>query len=768
MTVAATASAGTPRIGVESPAVRAGALALVSAATALGFSRVFSDGSFVPLLLMAAVLPHLVGLVGRIRQWTAARTVLVATLTTTIGLLWIVAGETTAYGLPTSRAAARFGHLLDAGWAVFRTGVAPVAPRTGVVLLCAIAVAISAISADAIARRPEVTIGALAPTLVLFVLTGTLGTGDLRVPTTIAYIAAALVALVVANAARVAQRRTWFTGRRLVSNATVVRSAAFVGGIAVLVSLVLTPLIPGVDSPALLRYRNRTGQGGAGGLGDYQTVSPLVDLRSRLGERSDVELFRVTSPRALYWRLVALDRFDGQVWSVTSEARDAASEFRSVSDRHSVRQQFSITGLGDQWVPAAFTPVNTTMGNARIIPDSATLIAPNPIGGQQYEVRSRIEAEPTPAQIAATTGPVRTSLRTALELPSDFPRAIRNQARAITAGATTPYAKAQALQRFFTDGSFAYDLNVPPTDNTEAIGAFLRLRRGFCQQFAAAFAALARANGLPSRVVVGFTPGDYDPTAGEYIVRGRNAHAWAEVWFAGLGWRTFEPTPAGTAPGQADTRAGPGPTSGPTDPVGSTPTTLGRTAPTTAGGATSGPRRIPKSETVISTQRDAASSGWDARSVALLALPILLVGAFGVFVATRLVGQIRIRRRRRGAAEPTTRIAGAWRDALEACAGAGLPVSVALTPREQVRAISRHGAPTDAVPPLRDLADLSTDIEFSPHQPDAAAMDRAWAAAADVRAALLVGVGPRERAHRALRTSFGRVTDFDDEFSNRR
>lgn len=766
MTVAATATTNTPRLGVESPVVRAGALALVSAATALGFARVFSNGGFVPLLLMAAVLPHLVGLVGRIRQWTTVRTALVATLTMMIGLLWIIAGETTTYGLPTSRSAARLGHLLDAGWAVFRTGVAPVAPRTGVVLLCAIAVAISAISADAIARRPEVTIGALSPTLVLFVLTGTLGTGDLRVPTTIAYIAAALVALVVANAARVAQRRTWFTGRRLVSNATVVRSAAFVGGIAVLVGLVLTPLIPGVDSPALLRYRNHTGQGGTGGLGNYQTVSPLVDLRSRLGERSDVELFRVASPRALYWRLMALDRFDGQVWSVTSEARDAAAAFRGVSERHAVAQQFSITGLDGQWVPAAFTPVDTTMGNARIIPDSATLIAPNPIGGQQYEVRSRVEVDPTPAQIAATVRPVPAALHTALELPSDFPAAIRSQAREITAGATTPYAEAQALQRFFTEG-FVYDLNVPPTDDTEAIGAFLRLRRGFCQQFAATFAALARANGLPSRVVVGFTPGDIDPVSGEYIVRGRNAHAWAEVWFAGLGWRTFEPTPAGSAPGQADTRAGPGLASGPPDSANSTPTTIARTSPTTGGGATSGPRRIPKSETVISTRGTTPSTGWDSRSVALVALPILLVGAFGVFLGTRLFGQIRTRRRRRRAVEPTTRIAGAWRDALEACAGAGLPVSVALTPREQARAISRQGAPSDAVPPLRDLAELSTDIEFSPHEPDAAAIDRAWAAAEDVRAALLVGVGPRERAQRALRTSFGRVTDFDDEFSNR-
>ena len=180
---------------------------------------------------------------------------------------------------------------------MFRTGVAPVPPTPGVVLLCALAVGVVALAADTIARRPDTTIAALGPTLVLFVLTGTLGTDDLRVPTTIAYVAAALVELTIANAARVEARRTWFTGRRLASDASVVRSAAAVGGAALLVGLVITPLVPGVDSAPVLRYRNSSGR--VAGFGDYEGVSPLVDLRARLGERSNIELFRVDSPT---WR----------------------------------------------------------------------------------------------------------------------------------------------------------------------------------------------------------------------------------------------------------------------------------------------------------------------------------------------------------------------------------------------------------------------------------------------------------------------------------
>ena len=98
-------------------------------------------------------------------------------------------------------------------------------------------------------------------------------------------------------------------------------------------------------------------------------------------------------------------------------------------------------------------------------------------------------------------------------------------------------------------------------------------------------------------------------------------------------------------------------------------------------------------------------------------------------------------------------MAGAWREALEACARAGLPVSVALTPKEQVESLAGHGFPTPAVPALRELAQLSTDLAFSPVPPDDDAVERGWEAVAEVQEALLVGVSVRERAGRALRRS---------------
>src|SRR5206468_1301591 len=72
-------------------------------------------------------------------------------------------------------------------------------------------------------------------------------------------------------------------------------------------------------------------------------------------------------------------------------------------------------------------------------------------------------------------------------------------------------------------------------------------KSGYCEQLAGTYAAMARAVGLPSRVTIGFTPGDFKN--GSFIVTGRQAHAWPEVFISGYGWVAFEPTPGRGIPG---------------------------------------------------------------------------------------------------------------------------------------------------------------------------------------------------------------------------
>ena len=120
----------------------------------------------------------------------------------------------------------------------------------------------------------------------------------------------------------------------------------------------------------------------------------------------------------------------------------------------------------------------------------------------------------------------------------------------IVAEGTPAYRSALALQDYFRK-NFTYSLDVSPIESSQATLEFLERRSGYCEHFASTFALFARILGLPSRVAIGFTPGDSaanDSGVAVYTVRPMHAHAWPEVWFDGLGWVLFEPTPGRGAP----------------------------------------------------------------------------------------------------------------------------------------------------------------------------------------------------------------------------
>jgi hypothetical protein len=121
------------------------------------------------------------------------------------------------------------------------------------------------------------------------------------------------------------------------------------------------------------------------------------------------------------------------------------------------------------------------------------------------------------------------------------------------AGAENPYERAEALARWLrTDDSFTYSPNAPVPDDPEQdiVDFFLfdeEGRVGYCEYYATAMAVMARAVGLPSRVAVGFAPGEEVELpgglgGGVFQVRERNAHAWTEIYFPGYGWQIFEAT----------------------------------------------------------------------------------------------------------------------------------------------------------------------------------------------------------------------------------
>lgn len=114
------------------------------------------------------------------------------------------------------------------------------------------------------------------------------------------------------------------------------------------------------------------------------------------------------------------------------------------------------------------------------------------------------------------------------------------------AGVTEPYAQARRLEAHLRD-HFAYTLGAPELNRLNALEDFLfRQREGHCERFASALALLLRMQGIPSRVIVGYVPGKPNRVTGWRNVRFRDAHAWTEAWFDGMGWVELDATPRGT------------------------------------------------------------------------------------------------------------------------------------------------------------------------------------------------------------------------------
>ena len=109
--------------------------------------------------------------------------------------------------------------------------------------------------------------------------------------------------------------------------------------------------------------------------------------------------------------------------------------------------------------------------------------------------------------------------------------------------AKSPEDYAQAVMRYLKDPAFSYTES-PPVSAENLDGFLFDAKTGYCQQYSGSMALLLRMGGIPARVASGFTAGSYDRSTKEYVVRDLDAHSWVEMWYSGIGWVTWDPTPA--------------------------------------------------------------------------------------------------------------------------------------------------------------------------------------------------------------------------------
>jgi transglutaminase-like putative cysteine protease len=527
------------------------ALAGYSIVVGLGFARVFGGWGFADDMIAIVVVGHATSLALRrlrVSGWVAVPAVVGV-------LLWLIALQsyrsTFVAVFPTGDTWDLF--RLETGLVrqQFRTAVAPVLYGAGWATLSGLAIMAVVVLSDTFAFRAEARGEALVPGGVLYVFiaalgtdrSSALGTDQSRVTLTAALIATGFLAVFTLRSLHDRRRRVESSASVRGARALVFPAAAATAIAIGVVAGVIGPRLPGANAEPLFHTRNR------GGV--TELLSPLVDIRSRLVNRSNTLLFRVLSPVESNWRVIALPEFDGRTFRLPDrDLDDAAGSLGPVREGSALfTQEIEIQSLGGRLVPAAADPIRAApSGSLRYNADTSTLLKNgDELGlGERFTIESaRPPLLPDQLRAAPREAPPDPIY---LGLPDGFPGSVGDLAREVTAGATTDYDAAIALQDWFQN-EFSYSLQVQAGHGTSAIESFLIERVGYCEQFAATFAAMARTLNIPSRVAVGYTPGllgldDW------YGVLGKNAHAWPELWFgAAIGWVPFEPTPGRGIPG---------------------------------------------------------------------------------------------------------------------------------------------------------------------------------------------------------------------------
>lgn len=315
-------------------------------------------------------------------------------------------------------------------------------------------------------------------------------------------------------------------------------------GVPVLLGASLVPL-PSTEPIALPKSGSGTEQ--------RVTYNPLVELQGTLNlpEPKPLLYYERSDGAAQYLRLTTLPVFDEATgWS--GETLDGAPAGEATSDdRGRVVTRIQFTGLDTPWLPVPLEGGEVRLDGWRYDEDAETVYSPRLTTSDVGYVEVRTDGDtPSRTELQATSGWERTLPETIQPYAVDpeITPAAAALAEEVTKGARNRFEAAQALQDFFLDPAerFVYDHDTVESAEPGAspLISFLENRRGYCQQYASTYAALARSLGLPVRVAIGFTPGN-EVVGGKQEVTTSDAHAWPEVWFEGAGWVRFEPTPRG-------------------------------------------------------------------------------------------------------------------------------------------------------------------------------------------------------------------------------
>ena len=761
-------------------------LCLVTLALVLNIGRLFLDNSYLPGLAFTAVAAHAVAAVRRRLPLPAIVSIALPIVGGVILLTALHYPGQSTLGLPNGEVISALRSDMSTAFGPFRTLVAPVPLTVGFAVALGAAIWVVGQFADLAAFGGDAPVQAVIPHIAGFMFVSILahGRGDTAGAVEMG-VAVAFFLLCVRALRR--SRLRWVRGEATRGSMALVLSGTAILAVAGVIGIIAAPALPGTNSAGLVDLRK------FGRQSERRLASPIISVQNLLTQQSNEVVFTVDSPGRHYWRLTALEQPVGFKWSSAdsnyvdidqSEAIASPLADGVVGDPTDAR--IHIASMSGIWLPSPYAPRRIQGGDEYRFNDSSSSLILSTDGSNLLDIDYTITATaPVISDIAdleqfagAGGGPESVDGRF-MSIPSDTTSSLVDTARTVAGSSATSLDKAIALQTFFRDG-FIYDKSVDYSGTDDPFGAFLESRRGFCQQFSTTFALMARVVGIPSRVAVGFTYGESDDAANPttWTVRGRHAHAWPELFIAGVGWLPFEPTPGRGNPDAPYTRVGAAqddttgvvPGGGGTGAGNTTTTTTTTTttpdqnqvvsvAPTTTQPRT---RNTPRLSTPTET-------GTTLGTVGLIALSLLggLVAIAAIAALVRWWALRRRRRRRR--AELGTGAAGAIRlafhDVSDALGHLGLGRRPSETPLEYGHRVTHDsrviggaegagatpGLGADLAEPIRRLAGLETERSYAPELPDADDEAFATALAADIVHRVEVHRGTRARLAASLR-----------------
>lgn len=438
--------------------------------------------------------------------------------------------------------------------------------------------------------------------------------------------------------------------------------------------------------------------GGRGGGGDVRVENPMVDLRRDLTRGEDVPLVEVTTddPDPQYLRIGVLTRFSDDEWtpgdrtipsdqdgtSTLPPLEGVDARLRRTVHSYELRatDEFRSTWLP---VPEHLLEVSAA-GPWRWDAETRDLTSTRgddfTTAGLDWTARAA-EIEYDPEAMDRALSSVGTVSSDYTDLPDDLPQEVRALAREVTAEGGSKFEKAVLLQQWFREaGGFEYDDQVVSGNGTDDLVRFLTEgpegRRGYCEQFSASMAVMARALNIPARVAIGFLrPSPVGPRT--FVYSAHDMHAWTEVFIPGSGWVLFEPTPQRRAPGvppytrfgfvepeapaaPSSTAPGDGRSSAAADPAGRQP-----------------------------DRGEGAAGGGDGAGAVAWAWVAAVAGVLAV-LALLLLAPRALRRRRRAARERTGDPEAAWAELRDVAVDLRLPWPEGTTPRATGILMAEH------------------------------------------------------------------------------